>query len=72
MTETILETKYQIGTSGLNDAILLIDIGITRVNDALPGVTEEQMVQFVRGYLATLTSDPVSIRRIQTIQTDGL
>lgn len=72
MSDTVLDTKYQITSSGLNDAVLIVDIAITKVNDALPEVSEAEMVEYMRAYLATLTLNPVALTRIQTIQTDGL
>lgn len=73
--EVIIDTSYQIvspnGTAN-DDSNLIIDVKITRRNNSLPGVTEDQILDFVRDYLATLTTDPISITKTQTIQTAGL
>lgn len=74
-TETIIETKYQIvspNETADDDSDLIIAVSITRKNGALAGTSEDQVVAFVRGYLATLTTDPVNITKIQTVATTGL
>lgn len=71
----ILDTSYQIvspNSEANSDSNLVIDVKITRKNDALSGVTEDDILTFVRDYLATLTTDPVNITKTQTIQTSGL
>jgi len=69
---SVLSVKYQILSAGPNDANLMITIDIVKEGDAFSGFTEDEMVAFVRGYLQTLTQNPVTINKIQVIQTSGL
>lgn len=70
--ETILSTSYKMSSINDNDNELEIDITIKKDPGMLDGVTELDMITFVRNYIATLTPTPVIISKIQTIQTDGL
>lgn len=68
----VTKTSYQILSSGGEDDNLTISVDIQRTNQALAGVTEIQMLTFIRNYLATLTPNPVTITKIETVETSGL
>lgn len=68
----VSKTTYQIVSTGGNDDNLTINVEIDRSNQALEGVTEMQMLQFIKGYLATLTPNPVTITKVETVETSGL
>lgn len=72
MAVRITKTTYQLVSSGENDDNLVIDVDIQRTNGALAGVSEMQMLAFIKGYLATLTPNPVSITKVETVETTGL
>jgi hypothetical protein len=72
METSILSVKYQILSSGPNDANLMVTLDIVKDGEAFAGFTEDEMVAFVRGYLQSLTKNPVTINKVQVIQTSGL
>lgn len=73
MAIRVIETSYAITSQGDTDADnLFIDVSISKGPSALSGVTEEQILLFVRNYLQSLTTNPINITKRQTVETDGL
>lgn len=72
MAVTILKTTYVIKTVNSTDDVLQFDISVQKDAGAIPNISELAMMQFIRDNLQNVTSDPVTLTRIQTIQTDNL
>lgn len=73
MSSRVLNTTFQIAGLGEQDTDnFTIDVKIDKGPTALSGVTEEAVILFVRKYLQSLTTVPISIAKTQTIRTDEL
>lgn len=72
--ETVISTFYEILSAGGEDDSqnLYIKVEITKGANALSGATEAQILTFVKTYLESLTTNPIDVRRTQTIQIAGL
>ena len=73
-TQQVLSTVYEILSAGGQDDSqnLYIKVEITKGSAALSGATEAQILTFVRNYLQTLTTNPIEVRRTQTVMVSGL
>ncbi len=72
MATTIVKTTYIIRTADAQDNVLQFDITVRKDAQAIPNISELDMMAFIRNSLQGVTADPVTLSRIQTIQTDEL
>jgi len=68
-TSTTLDTVWTIEVVGAADDNLQMEISINRTNNAVPGLTDFQIVDYIRDQLAAHTGRPASIFKIDTIKT---
>ena len=69
MAVQILETTWRVTCVGPNDANLMMDIKIDRTNNAVPGIDDFTIVDFIRDQLALHTLLPVSIEKRDVVLT---
>ncbi len=69
MAVEILQTDWTVTYVGPNDDNLLMHITIDRQNNALAGLSDLTIVDFIRDQLATHTGSPVSIEKIERVRT---
>lgn len=69
MAVTTLETTWRVTCVGPNDANLIMDIKIDRTNDAVAGISDFTIVDFIRDQLALHTSLPVYIEKRDLVLT---
>jgi hypothetical protein len=71
--EETLSTYYEIVSSGPSDTDnLYIKVEINKGPTALSGASEAQILGFVRNYLQTLSSNPITIKRTRVLRVEGL
>lgn len=69
MAVTTLDTTWRITCVGPEDANLFMDIKIDRTNNAVAGLTDFVIVDFIRDQLAAHTSLPVYIEKRDVVLT---
>lgn len=72
MATVILKTTYVIRTVNAADDVLQFDITVQKDAGAVPSVSTLTMMAFIRDNLQALVPDPVTLQRVQTVQTDEL
>ena len=69
MAVETLKTDWTVTYTGANDDNLLMHITIDRQNNALAGLSDFTIVDFIRDQLATFTGQPVSVEKIESVRT---
>lgn len=69
MAVSVLDTTYTIECTGTADDNLLMEIKITRSNNAVANLTDVQIVNFIRNQLAAATGRPATIFKVETVKT---
>lgn len=73
VSQQILSTVYEVVSSGTDDTQnLYVKVEITKGAAALSGKSEAEILGNIKVYLQSISTNPISVRRIQTIQVDGL
>lgn len=73
VTQQILSTVYEVVSSGTDDTQnLYVKVEINKGTAALSGKSEAEILGNIKAYLQSISTNPISVRRIQTIQVDGL
>lgn len=69
MALEILSTRWIITYAGPNDDNLKLYIEIDRENNALSGLPDYAIVDFIRDQLSAHTGSPVAIEKIEQVRT---